>query len=115
MGFTMNAATRPAEELPAAPRHGDDGALAVLVERHRDRLERMVRLRMDRRLQGRVDAADGGQGAYLALRGKFPQYCADSRPPLFLWLGPGGGQKLGDGHRFPPRIKKGDAGQEGSA
>src|SRR5262249_21123179 len=58
---------------------GDEGALAVLVERHRDRLERMVRLRMDRRLQGRVDPADVVQDAYLAVRGKFPPYSADPR------------------------------------
>jgi RNA polymerase sigma-70 factor (ECF subfamily) len=49
--------------------NGDENALAVLVERHRERLERMVRLRMDRRLQGRVDPADVVQEAYLAVRG----------------------------------------------
>ena len=54
----MNADTRTNEELLDAARNGDEDALAVLVERHRDRLERMVRLRMDRRLQGRVDPAD---------------------------------------------------------
>jgi RNA polymerase sigma-70 factor, ECF subfamily len=80
----MSADTRTNEELLEAARNGDEGALAVLVERHRDRLERMVRLRMDRRLQGRVDPADVVQEAYLALRGKFPQYGADSRLPFFL-------------------------------
>jgi RNA polymerase sigma-70 factor (ECF subfamily) len=82
MGFTMNADTRTHEELLDAARHGDEAALAVLVERHRDRLERMVRLRMDRRLQGRVDPADVVQEAYLAMRGKFPQYGADPRLPF---------------------------------
>src|SRR5437867_902317 len=112
MGFTMNADTRTDEELLEAARHGDEGALAVLVERHRDRLERMVRLRMDRRLQGRVDAADVVQDAYLALRGKFPQYCADSRLPFFLWLRLEVGQKLIDVHRFHLGTKMRDAGQE---
>ena len=45
----MSGDTRTNEELLDAARNGDEGALAVLVERHRDRLERMVRLRMDRR------------------------------------------------------------------
>ena len=40
----------------------DEGAL---VERHRDRLERVVGLRMDRQPQGRVDPADVVQGASL--------------------------------------------------
>jgi RNA polymerase sigma-70 factor (ECF subfamily) len=112
MGFTMSADTRTNEELLDAVRNGDEGALAVLVERHRDRLERMVRLRMDRRLQGRVDPADVVQEAYLAVRGKFPQYSADSRLPFFLWLRLEVGQKLVDVHRFHLGTKMRDAGQE---
>src|ERR1700756_4242383 len=108
----MSADTRTNEELLDAARNGDEDALAVLVERHRDRLERMVRLRMDRRLQGRVDAADVVQDAYLAVRGKFPQYAADSRLPFFLWLRLEVGQKLVDVHRFHLGAKMRDAGQE---
>ena len=37
---------------------GDKQALSQLIERHRDRLQRMVRMRLDRRLQGRVDPLD---------------------------------------------------------
>src|SRR6266536_655534 len=108
----MTADTRTDEELLDAARTGDEGALAVLVERHRDRLERMVRLRMDRRLQGRVDPADVVQEAYLAVRGKFPQYSADPRLPFFLWLRLEVGQKLVDLHRFHLGTKMRDAGQE---
>ncbi len=91
---------RTDDELLDAARAGDEAALAALVERHRGRLERMVRLRMDRRLQGRVDPADVVQEAYLALRVKFPQYLADPRLPFFLWLRLEVGQKLVDVHRF---------------
>jgi len=112
MGFTMSADTRTDEELLDAARNGDEDALAVLVERHRDRLERMVRLRMDRRLQGRVDPADVVQETYLAVRGKFPQYSADPRLPFFLWLRLEVGQKLVDLHRFHLGTKMRDAGQE---
>jgi RNA polymerase sigma-70 factor (ECF subfamily) len=108
----MSADTRTNEELLDAARNGDEGALAVLVERHRDRLERMVRLRMDRRLQGRVDPADVLQDAYLAVRGKFPQYCADPQLPFFLWLRLEVGQKLVDVHRFHLGTQMRDAGQE---
>jgi RNA polymerase sigma-70 factor (ECF subfamily) len=110
--FTMSADTRTNEELLDAARNGDDGALAVLVERHRDRLERMVRLRIDRRLQGRVDPADVVQDAYLTVRGKFSQYSADSRLPFFLWLRLEVGQKLVDVHRFHLGAQMRDAGQE---
>src|SRR4051812_39282422 len=108
----MNADTPTNDELLDAARNGDEGALAALVERHRDRLERMVRLRMDRRLQGRVDPADVVQEAYLAVRGKFPHYCADLRLPFFLWLRLEVGQKLVDVHRFHLGAQMRDAGQE---
>jgi len=108
----MSAEGRTNDELLDAARNGDEPALAVLVERHRDRLERMVRLRMDRRLQGRVDPADVVQDAFLAVRGKFPQYCADPRLPFFLWLRLEVGQKLVDVHRRHLGTKMRDAGQE---
>ena len=70
------------EELPDAARAGDEAALAALVARYWERLERMVSLRMDRRLQGRIDPADVVQETYPALPGKFPQY-GGSRLPSF--------------------------------
>jgi RNA polymerase sigma-70 factor (ECF subfamily) len=108
----MSAHTQTNEELLDAARNGDEDALAVLVERHRDRLERMVRLRMDRRLQGRIDPADVVQDAYLAVRGKFSQYSADPPLPFFLWLRLEVGQKLVDVHRFHLGTQMRDAGQE---
>src|SRR6478672_4154819 len=108
----MSADTRTNEELLDAARNGDAGALAALVERHRHRLERMVRLRMDRRLQGRVDPADVVQDAYLAVRGKFSRYSVDQRLPFFLWLRLEVGQKLVDVHRFHLNTQMRDAGQE---
>jgi RNA polymerase sigma-70 factor (ECF subfamily) len=108
----MSADSRTDEDLLQAAHSGDETALAALVERHRDRLERMVRLRMDRRLQGRVDPADVVQEAYLALRGKFAQYSADPRLPFYLWLRLEVGQKLVDLHRFHLGTQMRDAGQE---
>jgi RNA polymerase sigma-70 factor (ECF subfamily) len=112
MDPSMSADSRSNEDLLDAARQGDEGALAVLVERHRERLERMVRLRMDRRLQGRVDPADVVQEAYLAVRGKFPQYMADPRLPFFLWLRLEVGQKLLQVQRFHLGTQMRDAGQE---
>jgi RNA polymerase sigma-70 factor, ECF subfamily len=108
----MSADPRTDDDLLDAARSGDEGALAVLVERYRERLERMVGLRMDRRLQGRVDPADVVQEAYLGLRSKFSQYSADPRLPFFLWLRLEVGQKLVDLHRFHLGAQMRDAGQE---
>jgi RNA polymerase sigma-70 factor (ECF subfamily) len=112
MDSAMSADTPSNEELLEAARQGDEAALAALVERHRERLERMVGLRMDRRLQGRVDPADVVQEAYLAVRGKFAQYSADPHLPFFLWLRLEVGQKLVDLHRFHLGTQMRDAGQE---
>jgi RNA polymerase sigma-70 factor, ECF subfamily len=112
MDSAMSADPRTNDELLDAAGHGDESALALLIDRHRGRLERMVRLRMDRRLQGRVDPADVVQDAYLAVRDKFPRYITDSRVPFFLWLRLEVGQKLVDVHRFHLGTKMRDVGQE---
>jgi RNA polymerase sigma-70 factor (ECF subfamily) len=78
---------------------GDYGALAELFERHRSRLEQMVRLRLDRRLQGRLDPADVLQEAYLDVARRFAEYVADPAVPFYLWLRFLTGQRLVDLHR----------------
>jgi RNA polymerase sigma-70 factor (ECF subfamily) len=91
---------------------GDCGALAELFHRHRARLEQMVRLRLDRRLQGRLDPADVLQETYLDVARRFPEYAANPAMPLFLWLRLLTGQRLVDLHRQHLRTKMRDAGQE---
>jgi RNA polymerase sigma-70 factor (ECF subfamily) len=74
------------ELLPRAAA-GDAAALAELFARHRKRLRQMVRLRLDRRLQGRVDPSDVLQEAYLDLAGKVTEYVRGRRElPVYLWL-----------------------------
>jgi RNA polymerase sigma-70 factor (ECF subfamily) len=108
----MSVDTRSNDELLEAARQGDERALSALFERHRPRLERMVGLRMDRRLQGRVDAADVVQDAYLTVCRKFPYYVATCSMPLFLWLRLEVGQQLVDTHRFHLGTQMRDIGQE---
>jgi RNA polymerase sigma-70 factor (ECF subfamily) len=59
----------------------------------------MVRLRLDRRLQGRLGPADVLQEAYLDVARRFPEYRADPALPFFLWLRLLTGQRLVDLHR----------------
>jgi hypothetical protein len=54
----------PAGREGASDKAGPPATLAELFARHKDRLRRMVRLRMDRRLQGRIDPADVVREAY---------------------------------------------------
>jgi RNA polymerase sigma-70 factor (ECF subfamily) len=80
-------------------RAGDAAALGELFARHRDRLRRMVDLRLDRRLQGRVDASDVIQDGFADAVAKLPDYLADPRVPLFVWLRLVVGERLSKTHR----------------
>ena len=73
---------------------GDEAAFAELFDRYRKRLRRMVKLRLDRRLYGRVDEDDVLQEAFLEAYAKLPQYRENSDIPLFLWLRLVVGEKL---------------------
>jgi len=101
-----------AEALLKRAAAGDCGALAELFQAHRGRLERMVLLRMDRRLQGRLDASDVVQEAYLDVARRFPEYAAAPPVPFYLWLRLLTGQRLVDLHRRHLGAKMRDVGQE---
>ncbi len=64
MGLFMTSEPSDLVELRRRIERGDESALVELFTRHRDRLKRMVKLRLDRRLQGRIDASDVLQEAY---------------------------------------------------
>jgi RNA polymerase sigma-70 factor, ECF subfamily len=100
------------EDLLGRARAGDAQARADLFARCRDRLRRMVRLRLDRRLQGRVDPSDVLQDAYLDYARRFPEWVERPALPFFLWLRLLTGQKLVDLHRRHLGAQMRDAGQE---
>src|SRR5436305_1676205 len=66
-------------------RAGDLAAAGELFAACRDRLKRMIRLRLDRRLQGRLDASDVLQEAFLDVQKKAPEFAAKDMP-AYLWL-----------------------------
>jgi RNA polymerase sigma-70 factor (ECF subfamily) len=91
---------------------GDQEAAAELFDLYRDRLRRMVKLRMDRRLQGRVDPSDVLQDAYLDLARRLNEYAANPAIPFFLWLRLLTGQRLLALHRRHIGAQMRDAAQE---
>src|SRR6516164_9148475 len=92
---------------------GDESALAALFDGYRDRLRRMIRLRLDRRLSGRVDSSDVLQEAYLDVRKRIAEYGRDpAAMPFHLWLRLVAGQRLTDIHRHHLGAQMRDAGME---
>lgn len=65
---------------------GHTEALAELLEHYRPRLERMVQLRMDSRLLGRVDPADVLQEAYLDAANRIQDYLRHPVVTSYIWL-----------------------------
>jgi RNA polymerase sigma-70 factor, ECF subfamily len=65
---------------------GDTVAIARLLERHRERLRRMIALRLDDRLAARVDASDVVQEALADAARKLAVYARDRPLPFYPWL-----------------------------
>ncbi|MBI4601564.1 MAG: sigma-70 family RNA polymerase sigma factor [Planctomycetes bacterium] len=91
---------------------GDRGAFGELFALHTDRLERMVKLRLDRRLHGRLDPADVLQEAYIEAAGAFEAYRRRPTSPFFLWLRCITARKLASLHRFHLGAQARDARRE---
>ena len=72
----MTSDADQADDLLGRARAGDAQALAALFDRYRDRLRHMVRLRLDRRLAGRIDPSDVLQEAYLEAGKRLAEYLA---------------------------------------
>jgi RNA polymerase sigma-70 factor, ECF subfamily len=85
--------------LIARLRGGDHAALAELFDKHRDKLRRMVQLRLDHRLAGRVSASDVLQEAYIDALKRIEHYFEKPDQPFFGWLRLVVGQRLADVHR----------------
>jgi RNA polymerase sigma-70 factor (ECF subfamily) len=65
---------------------GDPEALRELFATHRGRLKRVVRLRLSRLLQGRVNESDVVQEILDDAARRLKEFLADSGLTLFLWL-----------------------------
>jgi RNA polymerase sigma-70 factor (ECF subfamily) len=93
-------------------RAGDPHALAELFDKHRPRLRRMVKLRMDRRLLGRLDPSDVLQEAFLDVFKRQSEYLDESRVSPFLWFRFLTGQRLLALHRMHLGTQMRDAVRE---
>jgi RNA polymerase sigma-70 factor (ECF subfamily) len=100
------------EGLLAAAGGGNTAAWGQLLNRHRDRLRRMLALRLDDRLRGRVDASDVLQETFIEASQRLPDYLARPDLPFYLWLRFLAGQRLLITHRRHLGTRQRDAGRE---
>jgi RNA polymerase sigma-70 factor, ECF subfamily len=112
MGTRAMGDSPETEDLLRRAADGDREAVATLFARHRDRLEQMVLLRLDRRLQRRVDPADVLQETYLEAAHRIAEFARAPTTSVYVWLRFLAGQKLVDLTRRHLGTKMRDAGQE---
>src|SRR5438876_10756541 len=99
MSSVMTGDSKDISGLVQRAAGGDETAFQELFSRYRDRLKRMVHLRLSRRLQGRVDDSDVLQEAYLEVARRLPEYVQEPVLPFYLWLRHLTGLKLVEVHR----------------
>lgn len=91
---------------------GDEAALAQLFSFYRERLWRIVNFRLDRRLQGRVDADDVLQEAYLNAVQRMDRFLYDHPRSFLIWMRMIVTQTLIDVHRRHIGAQKRDASRD---
>lgn len=112
MGAVPDANDPSTQELLTRVAGGDPAGWPDLVRRHHGRLRRMVALRLDARLHGRVDPSDVLQDAYLHAARALPDYLKNPDVPFFVWLRRLAGHRLGRTHREHLGARMRDAGRE---
>ncbi|MEZ6061458.1 MAG: sigma-70 family RNA polymerase sigma factor [Planctomycetaceae bacterium] len=91
---------------------GDVNVLGDLLTLYRSRLKAMVQLRLDRRVQGRVDASDVIQDACLEAATRVQEFVDKKPMTFFLWLRYLVGEQMITQHRRHLGAAKRDARRE---
>ena len=82
----MTDVTENVDNVLERLRAGDKQALAELFGQHRDRLWHIVNLRLDERLNGRVDADDVLQEVYIDAADRIGHFINEHSGSFFVWL-----------------------------
>ena len=91
---------------------GNADSIAEVFSQHRDKLQRMVRFRLDRRLYGRVDTADVLQDVWLETSRRIEDYTSNPAVPFFVWVRQIAYQIIIDLHRRHLGAQKRNVSQE---
>ena len=108
----MSENSSETEQLLQRAAAGDQASWGGLLTRHRQRLRCMVAMRLDHRLQGRIDPSDVIQEACLEASVQLADYLRQPTLPFFLWLRLITGQKLVALHRHHLGKQMRDASRE---
>lgn len=74
------------QQLLSAARGGDDSAVNELLEKHRNSVRRLVQVRLDRKVQRRVDVSDVVQEVMTEASKRLQKYLENPEMAFHLWL-----------------------------
>ena len=86
MGKSIWPGDDQTETLLRAARAGDADAINRLLEKHRGAVRRLVEMRLDRKLQRRVDVSDVVQDVMIEASGRLNKYLDDPVMAFHLWM-----------------------------
>jgi RNA polymerase sigma-70 factor (ECF subfamily) len=87
------------EELLLQVKQGDEAAVNQLMERHRDALRQIVRMRLDQKIQRRVDVSDVVQDVLVEANRRLQDYLQNPAMTFRLWLRQIAQDRIIDAHR----------------
>lgn len=87
------------ETLIDLARQGDSSALNELMARHRNSIRQLVRMRLDQKIQRRVDVSDIVQDVLIEANRRIERYLQDPMMPFHLWIRQIARDRIIDAHR----------------
>jgi RNA polymerase sigma-70 factor (ECF subfamily) len=91
--------TKHTQQLLSDVRQGDASAVNRLLDRHRQALHRMIQLRLDRRIQPRVDVSDVVQDVLIEASRRLKDYVREPKMAFHLWIRQIAKDRIIDAHR----------------
>ena len=86
-------------ELLDQARQGDESAVNALMDRHRNSLRQLVRMRLDQKIQKRVDVSDVVQDVLVEANRRLQRYLDNPIMPFHLWMRQIAKDRIIDAHR----------------
>ena len=86
-------------DLMAGAKAGDESAVNLLLDRHRNSLEQLVRMRLDKKIQNRVGVSDVVQDVLIEANRRLPKYLESPVMPFHLWVRQIARDRIIDAHR----------------
>lgn len=92
-------ASQKTDQLMADVKAGDKSAVNQLMDRHRNSLDRLVRMRLDKKIQNRIGVSDVVQDVLVEANRRLSRYLQSPVMPFHLWIRQIAKDRIIDAHR----------------